>query len=103
MKYWQLSLFLFHPKAGRLLAVVLGVALSVWPLWEFVLAISLNSDLDSALLIFALPPLLSALVIYGHVKNWRNVERPSLKMRIALSIIPAALFICYVGYVMLIL
>src|SRR5688572_5281448 len=79
------SWLLFHwPKVGRWVAIILGILMLTWPIYATPWIIK-EGDIWGYFF-YGLPIILSSLVIYGHLKNIRNAERPSVLTRVLLTI-----------------
>ncbi len=84
-------LFLNFPKVGKVFAILTATILCIWPitaLW------SIASQAEPfEILIYSIPVILSGLVIYNHVKTFKENLKPKKLVRIILSIIPLGISI----------
>jgi hypothetical protein len=89
-------LFLFFPKTGRILAILSAIVISIWP----AVALLHPGPQDGLLeiLIFLIPIISSLIVIYNHIRSFKQHHKPALQTRIILSAIPLGLFIAYATY-----
>lgn len=89
-------MFLHWPRTGRWIAITFGILMLTWPLSSIPWIIREGEILGY--IFYGLPIMLSSLVIYGHVKNIRDTERPKKLIRMLLTLIPSGLFISYLVY-----
>lgn len=86
-------LFLFVPKIGRVVAIILGIAMLVWPFASIPWIIREREIWGY--LFYGLPILLNSIIIYCHLMNFKSDLRPRLWIRVFMAIIPSGLFIWY--------
>jgi hypothetical protein len=86
-------LFLQWPKIGRWLAIILGILLLIW-LVSALSSIIAGKEID-LYAAFGILTILSSLVIYLHVSNIRNTERPGVLLRTLLALLPIGLVVYY--------
>jgi hypothetical protein len=89
-------LFLHWPRIGRWITIILGVGMLVWPL--FAIPWIIQDGNVWGYVFYGLPIILTALVVYGHIRNFKNKERPSILIRVLLTVFPCGLFISYLIY-----
>lgn len=89
-------MFLHWPRIGRWTAIILGILMLTWPISATPWIIR-EGDIWGYIF-YGLPIILGSLVIYGHLKNIRDTERPNGLTRILLTLFPAGLFISYLIY-----
>ena len=90
-------LFLHFPRTGKILATVFTSIICIWPL---VVLSGLFTEFDVlALVIFLTPVLLCAVIIYNHIKTFKQPQRPPVWTRVMLSIIPFGLFVGYIFHI----
>jgi hypothetical protein len=91
-------LILYLQKVGRIIAVLTGITMCIWP----VMAVegTLNGGDIFMTLIFVLPVILTVFVIYNHVLTFSRADRPTLKQKLWLTLLPAGLFIAYMIHIL---
>src|SRR5688500_16621373 len=84
-------LFLHALRIGKIIAIAIAMILCIWP---FVALIELLKQFEVMTLLFYLTPVLfSAIIIFNHIKTFKQSKKPPFSTRIILSIIPFGLFI----------
>ena len=91
------SWMLFYwPKVGRWVSIILGILMLTWPL-SAIPSIIKEGDI-LGYIFYSLPIILSAFVIYGHLKDLRNNDRPKQLIRLLLTLFPGGLVLLYLIY-----
>lgn len=88
-------LFLWLPRAGRITACISAVILCIWPAGAFVSTI--RQELFS-LLFFGIPLIFNGVVVYNHIITYRRPYVIGRRARIVMTVIPFALFLYYLVY-----
>jgi hydrogenase/urease accessory protein HupE len=70
----------------------------IWPISAFVSSVVEWETFG--ILLFLIPISLSGLIIYSHIKTINSVQRPKIKIRIILSVIPFGLLVAYLLYIL---
>ncbi len=87
-------LFLTFPKSGKILSMFTGLLICAWP----IIALFSSDGIDMVTSIyFLLVIVLTAIVIYNHVKSFKHSAKPKPLARLILSTIPLGLSIWYVA------
>lgn len=90
-------LFLWKPKAGRIVAITTAAILCIWPVAALVPTI--RREMFS-LFFFGVPILFSTYVIAKHINAYGVYAKISKNKKVALSVIPAVMFVAYVIYLL---
>jgi hypothetical protein len=90
-------LFLHFPRTGKILGTAIAVILCIWPI---VVLIELFTQFEAlALVIYLTPVVLSVIIIFNHIRTFKQAQRPPLLTRVILSIIPFGLFVGYIVHI----
>jgi len=88
--------FLYWPKTGRWIAIILGIAMLTWPISSIPWIIREGDIWGYAF--YGVPIILSSLVVYAHLKSINDKERPGIWTRFLLTLFPCGLFVSYLIY-----
>lgn len=88
-------LFLWFPKAGRIVACLTAIALCMWPAMGLMSTIRREAF---SLFFFGLPLIISIWIVYSHVKALGEPVVIKKKTKIILTAVPATLFVVYAIY-----
>lgn len=91
-------LFLVLSKVGRVLAVLTGIFMAIWPLFS-ILSMSFNDNSVLEILLYLIPLLLNLFVIYNHFASFNASSRVNNFVKVWMGILPSSLFIWYVIYI----
>jgi len=90
-------LFLHFPKTGKVICLLTGTVMCIWPTLAFTGTLS-QFDWFAATIYF-LPLVFSGLVFYNHITTFKQCTRPILTTRIILTALPLGLFIAYIIHI----
>ena len=75
-------IFLHFQKTGKIIAILTGTIMCIWPISTFAGSLTNMSIFMSS--IFALPIILTGFVIYNHLKTFNQKSKPNLTSRVLL-------------------
>ena len=92
-------LFLHFPKPGKIIAILTGTIMCIWPVMA---CIDAATHLEWLGVIFFLIPIAcSGLVIFNHIKTFHQDTRPALIPRIILTVIPLGPFLLFLTHILI--
>ena len=91
-------LYLFLNKPGRIMSIVTGSLMIIWPLQ--ILFQSIIDKEYSLIPYYLIPILMITWLIILHLRNFKVAAHPRLLIQIVMSIFPAVLFLVYIIHVL---